>query len=184
MPPSTPAYVGRVRRSRNPPNGSPDLRHAAAARIKHNTAQCATLIAPYAGCERNGTQDGVHIMLATSGAHMRKVITSTILISLFSVTSAEASLAITSPASVCALLNNIGLATGSWKNFYDNEFGCISPYREIGPGFPLANNLAYYVEGDKNSVTGAKLVLNVNTKSQATSAHSALLRATEALTCR
>lgn len=115
---------------------------------------------------------------------MRKVITSIILISLFSVTSAEASLAITSPASVCALLNNIGLATGSWKNFYDNEFGCISPYKEIGPGFPLANNLAYYVEGDKNSVTGAKLVLNVNTKSQATSAHSALLRATEALSIK
>jgi hypothetical protein len=115
---------------------------------------------------------------------MRKIITSAIVISLFSVSAAEASLAVTSPSSVCVLLNNIGLATGSWKNIYDNEFGCNSPYKEIGSGFPLANNLAYYVDGNRNAVSQAKLVLNVNNKSQAKSAHSALLNASEALSTK
>ena len=115
---------------------------------------------------------------------MRKIITSVILVSLFSVSAAEASLAVTSPSSVCVLLNNIGLATGSWKNIYDNEFGCNSPYKEIGSGVPLANNLAFYVDGNRNAVTQAKLVLNVNQKSQSTSAHSALLNASEALSTK
>ena len=115
---------------------------------------------------------------------MRKIIKSAILISLFNVTAAEASLAITSPSSVCVVLNNVGLSTGSWKNIYDSEFGCNSPYKEIGSGFPLANNLAYYVDGKRNSVTQAKLVLNVNNKSQATSAHFALLNASEALSIK
>lgn len=102
---------------------------------------------------------------------MRKIITSAILISLFNVTAAEASLAVTSPSSVCALLNNIDLAAGSWKNIYDNEFGCNSPYKKIGPGFPLENSLAYYADGNKNSVNQVKLVINVNNKSQAKSIH-------------
>lgn len=115
---------------------------------------------------------------------MRKIITSAIVISLFNVTAVEASLSVTSPSSVCLLLNNIGLATGSWKNIYNNEFGCNSTYKEIGSGFPLANNLAYYVDGNRNVVTQAKLVLNVNNKSQLTSAHSALLTASEALSIK
>ena len=45
----------------------------------------------------------------------------------------------------------------------------------------MANNLAYYVDGGKNYVTQAKLVLNVNNKSQATSAHHSLLISTEVL---
>ena len=113
---------------------------------------------------------------------MRKVITSVVVVlSLFSATSAQATIAITSPALACSLLNNAGLATGSWRNSYDNVFGCNSPYKEIGSGVPLANNLAYYVAGDRTSVTQAKLVLNVNNKSQATSAHSALLSSSDLL---
>ena len=115
---------------------------------------------------------------------MRKGLTSLLLISLFSFNTANASLVITLPASVCALLSNVGLSTGSWINLYENEFYCNSPYKEIGTGFPLANNLAYYVEGNKNSVTQAKLVLNVNNKAQATSAHSALLSSSEVLSVK
>lgn len=108
---------------------------------------------------------------------MRKLLMLTIIATLFNVSTAEASLAVTAPSSACALLDDIGLAAGSWKNIYGNEFGCSSTYKEIGTGFPLANNLAYYVDGTRDSVTEAKLVLNVNVKSKATSAHAALLDA-------
>lgn len=116
---------------------------------------------------------------------MRKIIVSVILTSLFNVTTVEASLTLTSPSLVCPLLNNLGLTTtGNWRNVYDQEFGCHSPYKEIGSGLPLANNLAYYADGNRSAVTQAKLVLNVNNKSQATSAHSALLEASEALSIK
>jgi len=88
---------------------------------------------------------------------------------------AEASLAIASPDAVCFLLDSHGLATGGWKQVHGDKFGCSSNYKEIGSGSPLVNDLAYYVDGDRNSVTQAMLVLNVNDKSQATSGHSALL---------
>ena len=96
---------------------------------------------------------------------------------------AEASLAITSPTAVCVLLENDGLATRGWKS-YDNKFGCTSDYKEIGSGSPLVNHLAYYVDGDKNSVTQAMLVLSVHNKSQATSGHSALLSSSEELSIK
>jgi hypothetical protein len=112
---------------------------------------------------------------------MQRIITLLIFVSTLSITSAEAALVVTSPATACALLNNIGLATGGWKNRYDNEFGCSSPYKEVGTGFPLANNLAYYPEGDRNTVAQLRLVLNVNNKSQAASGHSSLLSATDTL---
>jgi hypothetical protein len=115
---------------------------------------------------------------------MQNIFITSILFFLLISTPAQASLAITSPASVCPLLSRNGLATGNWKSFYENEFGCISPYKDIGSGLPLANNIAYYVDGDKNTVTQTKLVLNVNNKSQATSAHSALLSSSEDLSIK
>lgn len=48
----------------------------------------------------------------------------------------------------------------------------------------MANNLAYYVDGDRNSVTQAMLVLSVHNKSQATSGHSALLSSSEELSVK
>ena len=95
---------------------------------------------------------------------------------------ANAELKITSPHAVCNLLNESGLSTGEWKDNYGWE--CNSPYKEIGSGFSLANNLAYYVDGDKNSVTQAKLVLNVNNKSQEKSARSVLLSSSETLSVK
>lgn len=96
---------------------------------------------------------------------------------------AGASLAITSPAAVCVLLDNEGLPTRGW-NVYGSTFGCSSEYKDIGSGSPLANNLAYYVDGDRNSVTQAMLVLSVHNKSQATSGHSALLSSSEELSVK
>ena len=105
------------------------------------------------------------------------------LIILFCVASAaNAELQISSPREVCDLLKHTGLSTGEWKNSYG--YGCNSPYKEIGSGFPLANNLAYYVDGDRDSVVQAKLVLNINNKSQATSAISALLSSSEVLSVK
>ncbi len=116
---------------------------------------------------------------------MRKIIATTaIIISIFTCSSAEAALAITSPATVCALLNNEGLTTEGWRDASESEYGCNSSYKEIGTGFPLGNNLAYYVDGRKNLVVQAKLVLNVNDKSQATAAHSVLLGSSGVLSAK
>lgn len=92
----------------------------------------------------------------------------------------------TNPSIACKLLNASGLITGAWKDYGPGggsagNFGCTSPYKELGSGYPLANNLAYYVDGGKSAATQAKLVLNVNNKSQAPSAHSALLSSSELL---
>lgn len=94
---------------------------------------------------------------------------------------AQATLIMNSPSSVCSVLDDQGLSAGGWENIYDDEFGCHSRYKEIGSGYPLANNLAFYVDGGRDVVTEAKLVLNVNNSAQARSAHLALLHAGIAL---
>jgi hypothetical protein len=111
---------------------------------------------------------------------MSKAFTLVVLLSLFGANSAEASLLFTSPTQACKALNDVGLKTGVWKKDGD-EFGCNSSYKEIGRSFPLANNLAYYADGTDHSITQVYLVLNVNDRSQASSAHSALLKASHAL---
>lgn len=98
--------------------------------------------------------------------------------------SVDAAIAITAPSEACALLNDHGLATRGWKHQYDNEFGCSSPYKEIGAGSPLANNLAYYVDGGPATANRAKLVLNVNNKNSAVLAHRELLKAAEVLSTK
>lgn len=94
---------------------------------------------------------------------------------------ANAQLLITEPSQACVLLNEAGLATNGWKNEYDQEFGCSSDYKQLGSGFPLANNLAFYVEGNNNSVVQAYLMLNINDKTSASSAHQELLKAAKIL---
>jgi hypothetical protein len=78
-------------------------------------------------------------------------------------------------------MGDSGLNTQGWKNQYDQVFDCSSPYKEIGSGFPLANNLAFYAEGSANNVSQVKLVLNVNNRSSSSSAHAALLKAATTL---
>lgn len=102
---------------------------------------------------------------------------------IFSVTT-NAALLSSEPSKVCNYLKDIGLVTGGWRNHYDNEYGCFSPYKAFGSGAPLANNLAYYVEGDSTTAKTAKLVLNINNKNSAVSAHEELLKAAEALSLK
>lgn len=96
------------------------------------------------------------------------------IISILSSTQAIAELSITEPFQACNLMSEIGLKTGGWKNHYEQEYGCSSPYKDIGEAFPLPNNIAFYAEGDRDSVKLVKLVLNINDPSSETIANEVL----------
>lgn len=113
---------------------------------------------------------------------MRSCITAFMFLALSAPT--NAALLSSDPSQVCNHLSSIGLATRGWKNQYDNEFGCSSPYKELGAGARLANNLAYYVEGGPTTVNRAKLVINIDNKSSAAFAHKELLKAAETLSLK
>jgi hypothetical protein len=92
----------------------------------------------------------------------------------------------TNPSEVCNYLKDIGLTTNGWKKYEDDNWGCTSQYKEIGRTGPtwapgLKNNLSYYGEGTATVVHQIKLVLNVNNRSEAKSAHSDLIKAAELL---
>ena len=89
---------------------------------------------------------------------------------------AHAELLVTVPSQVCSFLDDAGLATRGWKNQYEQEYGCSSAYKQIDSGFPLANNLAFYAEGNGSSVAQVELMLNINNRAQASSAHQELLK--------
>jgi hypothetical protein len=72
-----------------------------------------------------------------------------------------ADLRVTDPVEACAVLAASGLPGIRWRDQEDGTYGCGSDYKEIGSGYPLANNLAYYVEGDAGKAVEAYLVLNV-----------------------
>lgn len=75
-------------------------------------------------------------------------------------------------------LTEIGLETNAYKNRDGDEWTCFSPYQELGSGFPLPNNLAYYLSGDKaGNISMMKVVLNVNDLSREAEAKNALLNA-------
>jgi hypothetical protein len=88
------------------------------------------------------------------------------------------------PEEACGYLADQGLAGRKWWNDYEQDYGCASNYRQIGPGGPLPNNLAYYGEGTKNTVERLWLVLNVNNRAEANSGREALLKAAQALSER
>lgn len=98
---------------------------------------------------------------------------------LFFCSMVNAELLITSPTQVCEALASQGLNSRGWNDNYGYE--CSSNYKEIGTGSPLANNIAYYAEGDADHVTQAKLVLNINNKSQKKTAISELINSSETL---
>lgn len=106
---------------------------------------------------------------------MLKVIT--ILIGILTSTYATADLTVTTPEQVCNLVAEAGLKTRGWKNHYDQEFGCSSPYKDIGSAFPLPNNIAFYAEGNRTSASLVKLVLNINVPSAASLANKELQKA-------
>ncbi len=91
--------------------------------------------------------------------------------------SAQAEITLKDPAATCVAMNEIGLKTRGWKDRGSSDYGCSSPYKDIGSGYPLPNNLAFYAEGEKSSVKLVKLVLNVNKTEHAKTGHEALLHA-------
>lgn len=95
--------------------------------------------------------------------------------------SAQAEIALKDPASTCVALDDVGLKTRGWKDRGSSDYGCTSPYKDIGPGHPLPNNLAFYAEGQISSVKLLKLVLNVNKPEHAKTSHQALLHTAEIL---
>ena len=87
------------------------------------------------------------------------------------------------PQEACEYLSHIsGFQTRGYINQYEDSFGCSSPYKDIGEGIPLANNIAYYVSGNSQNVKELKLVLNVNVTQNADEAHTAFLQYSEELT--
>lgn len=85
------------------------------------------------------------------------------------------------PQDACKFMTEIDLATRGYKNSDGLEYLCSSPYKEFGNGGSLRNNIAYYAEGQTAKINRLKLVVNVNQKNQAKSAHSELHRAAELL---
>lgn len=74
-------------------------------------------------------------------------------------------------------------AMNTWKDYgYGMGYGCNSSYLDIGSASSgLANNIAYYVDGDSHKVNQVKLVLNVNQRLQENEAKTALVRASHEL---
>ncbi|MFP2908567.1 hypothetical protein ACLESD_26645 [Pyxidicoccus sp. 3LFB2] len=74
---------------------------------------------------------------------------------------------------------------GSYKHLADDEYTCFTPYKVLGNDGPgLANNIAYYVDGNSKRARQLKLVLNVNDRANAKSALSELRKSAEALTAK
>ncbi len=100
---------------------------------------------------------------------------------------AQAELKQSVPSKVCALLADQGLKGRKWTQYGDGNAGCASDYREIGDGLPLPNNLAFYGNGQGETVYSVKLVLNYNQPGSAaasTAATKALLSASEKMAQR
>jgi len=87
-----------------------------------------------------------------------------------------------SPETACALLNEVNIKTRGYKEHSPGKYGCSSTYRDLGKGSPLPNNIAYYVEGDRETAKELKLVLNVFVREDAELAHDALTPAGGVLT--
>ena len=79
------------------------------------------------------------------------------------------------PDQACSFIGeNFGVAVRPYKNDYEDEFSCSTPYKNLQEGQDLPNNLAYYVEGKQNLATEVKLVLNINERAKETYARAQL----------
>lgn len=88
------------------------------------------------------------------------------------------------PSEACAFLNTT-LVTRGYKHDFDDEYHCSSPYKDIGASSAgLPNNLAYYVTGTSDVADTAKLVLNYNQPSSATTATKQLIAASKMLSLK
>lgn len=90
------------------------------------------------------------------------------------------------PSDACFYLEQVaGMRTGSYKQLEDDEYACFTPYKVLGDDGPgLANNIAYYVDGNSKRAVQLKLVLNVNDRANEKSALSEFRKSAEALTAK
>ena len=105
------------------------------------------------------------------------------LVLLFSA-SCLADLKQTAPDSVCSFLSDLDLKGRKWTDYGDGTSGCASNYKDIGSGYPLANNLAFYAAGSDLTVDQVKLVLNFNQTKSVGMSISALGKASEKLSLK
>jgi hypothetical protein len=66
-----------------------------------------------------------------------------------------------SPYEAAAFLSPIGMETNGYVRFFEDEWGASSNYLELN-GFPLKNNIGYYLDGTKNVAKKLKIKLNIN----------------------
>lgn len=65
------------------------------------------------------------------------------------------------PLEAIEFLSKAGLTASRYVRLVDDEWGGSSPYLELH-GYPLKNNIGYYVEGTKDAAADLKIILNVN----------------------
>ncbi len=70
-----------------------------------------------------------------------------------------------SPYAAKDFLNAEGLPTRDYHRSFEDEWFAGSGYLELGGGI-IANNMAYYLNGNKNAVTELKLKLNINSPAE------------------
>ncbi|PSR56642.1 hypothetical protein AHMF7605_25680 [Adhaeribacter arboris] len=79
-----------------------------------------------------------------------------------------------SPYKAKEVLVTEGIKTGHYQPSFDDECAASSTYFEIDDDL-LANNIAYYIEGNSHAAVRLKLVLNVNDPAKADSAHNKMV---------
>lgn len=68
-----------------------------------------------------------------------------------------------SPYLAMQFLADMGVETGYYNPRYEEEWGALSPLRELGDGDGVwRNNIAYYIEGTEHAATVLKIKLNIN----------------------
>ena len=104
-----------------------------------------------------------------------------LLLATLSTQTLASNLAKSSPSQACSAMSKLGLKTNGWNNRYENSYGCSSPYKDIGNGYPTPNNLAFYAVGNSSEVQKVKLILNFNDKSNTKAAYNELENASALL---
>lgn len=68
-----------------------------------------------------------------------------------------------SPYMAMQFLTDVGMETGHYNHRYKDEWGALSPMRELGNSDNIwRNNIAYYIDGTQHAATVLKVKLNVN----------------------
>lgn len=78
-----------------------------------------------------------------------------------------------SPYKIAPALECAGLKMGHYKKLYQDEWSASSPYLKIGDGF-MANEIAYYIEGDSAAVKQLKLKADISEPEKSAEAHQFL----------